>query len=75
MTSTDKLVKIFTGSLTEAKIIESKLKEKKVPVMIKDNFEGGIATSGSSDDVEVYIDEVDLNQAEDVVADVRLHRS
>jgi len=65
-----KHVKLFTGSLIEIQRLQLDLDDKKIPSLVKNNFQSGLRSGfygGSPSQVELFIYEEDLEKATSIL--------
>lgn len=65
-----KLIRIYSGSEVTALLLKDELEQEGVMSMIKNDFQSGVIAGfagGVPSDVDLYIEEIDLEQAEPIV--------
>jgi hypothetical protein len=63
-------IKFFTGSLIEIQRLQLDLNDKKIPSLVKNNFESGLRSGfygGSPSLVELFIFKEDLEEAKPIL--------
>lgn len=72
MKKDDELIRIFTGSEVSALLLKEELEQAGIPAMTQNDYQSGLMAGfvgGTPAAVDVYINEMDMENAEPVIDD------